>query len=139
MAIVAMFLIHVRNGVQVVASPAMTATSAATTKAPAAIHATGDGAMSSSGTGVCPKQVSVAAKMVPNLILAEDPYELATGADALIVVTEWNEFKNLDLERIRTLLKQPILLDGRNIYNPEDMVSLGYTYLGIGRSFEAHD
>lgn len=66
----------------------------------------------------------------------EDPYQVAQGADALILVTEWNEFKQLDMERIRDLMRQPILIDGRNIYDPEKMKALGFIYRGIGRGFD---
>ncbi|MCS7287282.1 MAG: UDP-glucose/GDP-mannose dehydrogenase family protein [Anaerolineae bacterium] len=66
----------------------------------------------------------------------EDPYQVAQGADALILVTEWNEFKQLDMERIRNLMRQPILIDGRNIYDPEKMKALGFIYRGIGRGFD---
>jgi UDPglucose 6-dehydrogenase len=85
-----------------------------------------------------PISMEVARSLLPAVELVEDPYKMAEGCDALMVITEWNEFKNLDLERIRGLLKQPVLLDGRNIYNPEYMKNLGYTYLGIGRGNEAN-
>jgi UDPglucose 6-dehydrogenase len=62
-----------------------------------------------------------------------DPYRLAEGCGALIIVTEWNEFEQLDLERIRDLMRQPIVLDGRNIYDPDLMGRLGYRYRGFGR------
>jgi UDPglucose 6-dehydrogenase len=86
-----------------------------------------------------PISMDNARELLPAVELLDDPYKMADGCDALMVVTEWNEFKNLDLERILTLLKQPVLLDGRNIYNPEYMLSLGYTYLGIGRGSEMND
>ncbi len=66
----------------------------------------------------------------------ENPYQVAEGADAIILVTEWNEFKQLDMERIRNLMRQPILIDGRNIYDPEKMKALGFIYRGIGRGFD---
>jgi UDPglucose 6-dehydrogenase len=66
----------------------------------------------------------------------EDPYQVAEGADALILVTEWNEFKQLDMERIKNLMRKPILMDGRNIYDPEKMRALGFIYRGIGRGFD---
>mgnify|MGYP000753359356 FL=1 len=66
----------------------------------------------------------------------EDPYQVAEGADALILVTEWNEFKQLDMERIKNLMRKPILIDGRNIYDPEKMKALGFIYRGIGRGFD---
>ncbi|MBU2611580.1 MAG: UDP-glucose 6-dehydrogenase, partial [Chloroflexi bacterium] len=55
------------------------------------------------------------------------------GCDALVVVTEWNEFKQLDLERIKGLLNKPVIFDGRNIYDPVKMKALGFTYRGLGR------
>jgi UDPglucose 6-dehydrogenase len=72
-------------------------------------------------------------KVLPNLRLAEDPYELADGADALLVATEWNEFKQLDLERVRSLMKSPVIIDGRNLYEPEKMQAAGFTYRAVGR------
>ena len=60
-------------------------------------------------------------------------YEVATGADALLLVTAWNEFKQLDMERIRKLMRRPILVDGRNVYDPREMRALGFTYAGVGR------
>jgi UDPglucose 6-dehydrogenase len=60
---------------------------------------------------------------------------MVEGSDALVVITEWNEFKQLDLERIHTLMKTPILFDGRNVYDPEEVRSLGFSYQGVGRGF----
>jgi UDPglucose 6-dehydrogenase len=65
----------------------------------------------------------------------DDPYEVADGADALLLVSEWNEFKQLDMERVKALMRQPILLDGRNIYDPKRMRGLGFTYRGMGRGY----
>jgi UDPglucose 6-dehydrogenase len=107
--------------------------------APATDIAQGLLAGGASVRGYDPISMEVARSMMPAVELMDDPYTMATGCDALMVVTEWNEFKNLDMERIRTLLKQPVLLDGRNIYNPEYMLSLGFTYLGIGRGNGAND
>lgn len=63
-----------------------------------------------------------------------DAYEVAKDADALLLITAWNEFKQLDMERLRDLMKQPILLDGRNVYDPREMRAMGFTYAGVGRS-----
>ena len=63
----------------------------------------------------------------------KDPYELAKDSDALVVVTEWNEFKQLDLDKVKDLLKTPVIYDGRNIYDPVRMKELGFTYQAIGR------
>jgi UDPglucose 6-dehydrogenase len=68
--------------------------------------------------------------------MMKSAYNVADGADALILVTEWNEFKNLDLERIKTLMRQPILVDGRNIYDPNRVRNLGFKYMGIGRGYD---
>ena len=66
-----------------------------------------------------------------------DAYEAADGADALVIVTEWNEFKQLDLERVRTLLAQPIIIDGRNVFDPARMEEIGFIYKSVGRASTA--
>jgi UDPglucose 6-dehydrogenase len=76
-----------------------------------------------------------AGQIMPEIQMASDPYSLAEGTDALVVCTEWNEFKNLDLARIQKLMGQPNVVDGRNIYQPEDMAKLGFHYLGMGRGY----
>ena len=60
---------------------------------------------------------------------------MADGVDALILVTEWNEFKQLDMNRVKTSMRQPVLIDGRNIYDPKRMSELGFTYRGVGRGY----
>jgi UDPglucose 6-dehydrogenase len=67
----------------------------------------------------------------------ESPYEVAENADALLLVSEWNEFKQLDMERVRELMRKPVLLDGRNIYDPKRVRGLGFTYRGMGRGYNA--
>jgi len=62
-----------------------------------------------------------------------DAYQAAKDSDCLLIVTEWNEFKKLDLKKIKKLMKQPIIVDGRNIYDPKEMKKLGFKYVGIGR------
>ena len=62
-----------------------------------------------------------------------DAYEVAKNSDCLLVVTEWNEFKELDFKKIKKLMRQPIIVDGRNIYDPKEMKKLGFKYVGIGR------
>ena len=61
------------------------------------------------------------------------PYEAAEGADALCVVTPWNEFKQADLARVSESMRTPLILDGRNMYDPNDIRALGITYVGVGR------
>jgi UDPglucose 6-dehydrogenase len=75
-----------------------------------------------------------ARKMLPAAVTYSDsPYEAATGADALVLVTEWNEFKFLNLERVRGLMRRPVVFDGRNIWEPERMRRLGFEYYSVGR------
>jgi UDPglucose 6-dehydrogenase len=74
-----------------------------------------------------------AKQVLNNVTFFDNPYETARDCDALVVATEWNEFRNLDMKLIRTLLKTPVIIDGRNIYNPEELEALGITCLGIGR------
>jgi UDPglucose 6-dehydrogenase len=65
---------------------------------------------------------------------AESPYDAARGADALLILTEWEEFANLDLPRLNQELKYPIVIDGRNLYDPELMAAHGFTYYSVGRA-----
>ncbi len=85
--------------------------------------------------GYDPVAMEVAGPMIPAVEMCGNPYELATGCDALVVVTDWNEFKQLDLRRIRDLMAQPVVLDGRNIYDPAKMKSYAIQYRGMGRGF----
>jgi UDPglucose 6-dehydrogenase len=64
----------------------------------------------------------------------DDPYQVADSSEALIILSEWNEFKEMDLERIKRLLHHPIIIDGRNIYDPARMKELGFVYHCVGRS-----
>jgi len=70
---------------------------------------------------------------LPDIEYTRDSYGLADGADALVVVTEWNEFRQLDLGRVKESMRRPVIVDGRNIYDPAVMRGLGFTYRGIGR------
>ena len=67
------------------------------------------------------------------VVFADSPYDAANGADALLILTEWEEFGNLELARIHRQLKYPIVIDGRNLYDPESMAALGFTYYSVGR------
>ncbi|HRZ66894.1 MAG TPA: UDP-glucose/GDP-mannose dehydrogenase family protein, partial [Candidatus Omnitrophota bacterium] len=64
----------------------------------------------------------------------EGPYEAVKGADCTVIVTEWNEFKELDLKKAKKLMRQPVIVDGRNIYDPKKMKELGFRYSCIGRT-----
>jgi UDPglucose 6-dehydrogenase len=81
-----------------------------------------------------PAAIEKASLILPDVDYRPDPYAVAKGADALVVVTEWNEFRNLDLARIMQSMRQPVLIDGRNIYDPAGMRELGFVYRGIGRN-----
>ena len=74
-----------------------------------------------------------AAEILPEVNYADDEYAAVTNADALVFVTEWNQFRALDMRRIRDLMRSPRIADLRNIYEPEDMRELGFEYVGVGR------
>jgi len=80
-----------------------------------------------------PVAMEVARPILPAVDFYDEPYKMAKDCDALIVVTEWNEFKQLDLEKVKSLLKSPVIYDGRNIYDPTLMKEMGFTYRAIGR------
>ena len=63
-----------------------------------------------------------------------DPYAVAKDADALLVVTEWEEFRHLDLDRLKSVMRRPVIVDGRNIFDPKTMRDRGFVYRGVGRS-----
>ncbi len=86
-----------------------------------------------------PQAMKEAAHLLPKVKLCRDAYEAARGADCLVVLTEWNEIKELDFDRLKKLLRQPLIIDGRNVYDPERLKALGFRYVGVGRSqSEAH-
>jgi UDPglucose 6-dehydrogenase len=84
--------------------------------------------------GYDPVARKTAAPLMPAVEIYDDVYKMTEGCDALIVITPWNEFKQLDLEKVRDLLKSPIIYDGRNIYDPRVMKEMGFTYRAIGRA-----
>jgi UDPglucose 6-dehydrogenase len=85
--------------------------------------------------GYDPVAMEVARPILPAVEMFKDPYEMAKGCDGVILVTEWNEFKQLDLDRLKSVLKKPVIFDGRNIYDPASMQEKGFTYRAIGRGF----
>jgi UDPglucose 6-dehydrogenase len=80
-----------------------------------------------------PKAMEKARGEIASARLCRDPYEAASGADAVVVATEWKEFESLDLTRVKTLMRRPLILDGRNLFDREKVTSMGFEYLGIGR------
>ena len=77
-------------------------------------------------------------KLGDTITFAETNYEALEGADALVVVTDWNEYRHPDFERVKAALSQPIIVDGRNLYDPEKMRELGFGYYSIGRTSVEH-
>jgi len=84
-----------------------------------------------------PVAMAVAKPLLPAVEMFKDPYEMAKGCDGVMIVTEWNEFKQLDLDQLKDVLKSPVVFDGRNIYDPHIMHEKGFTYQSIGRSAQA--
>jgi UDPglucose 6-dehydrogenase len=80
-----------------------------------------------------PVAMEVARRLFEDVVFCSDAYEAADGTDAVLLLTEWNEFKQLDMERVRARMRQPVLLDGRNVYEPEELRAAGFTYAGVGR------
>ena len=80
-----------------------------------------------------PQGMSEARTMLSDLTWCVDAYDAADGADALTILTEWNEFRALDLARLQTLLVRPVMVDLRNVYDPQDLAAAGFYYTSIGR------
>ncbi|KAB2915772.1 MAG: UDP-glucose/GDP-mannose dehydrogenase family protein [Hyphomicrobiaceae bacterium] len=81
-----------------------------------------------------PEGMKHAQAVLQGVEYADDPYACIKGADALVIMTEWDVFRKLDLVRAKSLLRQPIAIDLRNIYQPDEMQRLGFTYVSVGRS-----
>lgn len=71
--------------------------------------------------------------LLKNVDYCSNPYDAVSGCDAMVIVTEWNEFKELDMEKVKSLLNRPLIIDGRNIYDPAQMKKMGFEYVSIGR------
>ena len=80
-----------------------------------------------------PKAMEVARKIFKKIEYGKDPYDVAKGSDALLIITEWNQFRNLDLKRLQKMMKSPVFLDFRNIYEPAKMREMGFKYFAVGR------
>lgn len=80
-----------------------------------------------------PVAMNEARHSLPDIEYAADEYSAIDGADALVIITEWNQFRALDMEKVKSLLKSPKVADLRNIYEPEDMREMGFEYVGVGR------
>jgi UDPglucose 6-dehydrogenase len=80
-----------------------------------------------------PVGMEAAKRELPDIAYCDDAYACADGADALVIVTEWVQFRALDLNRLKLLMKQPVVVDLRNVYRPEEMAAAGFVYEGVGR------
>ena len=80
-----------------------------------------------------PQAMENASHVLKNVKLCDNPYQVAEDADALVLATEWNEFKQLDFTKLKSTMKQAVILDGRNLWDAETLKNLGFTYMGIGR------
>ncbi|RZJ45517.1 MAG: UDP-glucose/GDP-mannose dehydrogenase family protein [Brevundimonas sp.] len=81
-----------------------------------------------------PEGMHEAAKLLDGVVFKDGPYEAVTGADVVVILTEWDQFRALDLDRVKLLLKQPVMVDLRNVYRPDDMRARGFRYTSIGRA-----
>ena len=81
-----------------------------------------------------PAGMEQASQLLPDVTFRDGPYACAEGADALVIVTEWEQFRALDLERLKSVMAAPILIDLRNIYPVDEMLGSGFMYESIGRS-----
>jgi UDPglucose 6-dehydrogenase len=80
-----------------------------------------------------PEAMAACKPLFPTLVYCDNAYETAEGADALVIITEWNQFRKLELDRLHQLLRQPLVVDLRNLYDPEKMAAAGFHYVSIGR------
>ncbi|MBI2261884.1 MAG: UDP-glucose/GDP-mannose dehydrogenase family protein [Caulobacterales bacterium] len=81
-----------------------------------------------------PEGMAEAAHLLPDVVFKDGPYEAVEGADVVVILTEWDQFRALDLNRVKRLLRQPVMVDLRNVYRPEDMRARGFRYASIGRA-----
>src|SRR5690606_32535415 len=86
-----------------------------------------------------PEGMEAAAKLLPHVRFGAGPYEIAAGADAVVIVTEWNAFRSLDLARLHATMRTPVLVDLRNIYRRHDVEAHGFVYDCIGRPAGARE
>ena len=81
-----------------------------------------------------PEGMKEAAQLLPGVVFKDGPYDAVEGADVVVILTEWDQFRALDLNRVKLLLRQPVMVDLRNVYRPEDMRARGFRYASIGRA-----
>ena len=81
-----------------------------------------------------PAAMHEAKPLLPGVTWCDDAYDVAQGADVLVLITEWNEFRALDLSRVASAMTSPVLVDLRNVYRPADVRAAGFQYSSIGRA-----
>jgi UDPglucose 6-dehydrogenase len=81
-----------------------------------------------------PEGMHEAAKLLDGVQFRDGPYEAVTGADVVVILTQWDQFRALDIDRIKGLMRQPVMVDLRNVYRPEEMRARGFRYASIGRA-----
>jgi len=80
-----------------------------------------------------PKAMNTAATALKDVAYKKDAYEVSQDADLIIILTEWNEFRELNFPKIKNIMKSPNIIDGRNLYDPQTMKAKGFNYMGVGR------
>jgi len=86
-----------------------------------------------------PVSLEEATKLLPQLTSCQNAYETARDADALVLMTEWNEFRNLDFAKLKSMMRQPLLVDLRNVYESNRVTSFGFRHVSVGRPSKAPD
>jgi UDPglucose 6-dehydrogenase len=81
-----------------------------------------------------PEAMEKAKSVLPEITYCSNPYQAAEGADAIVIVTEWDEFRRLDWDRLLSSVEQPLVIDGRNVFHPEEISRNGFRYVSIGRA-----
>ena len=81
-----------------------------------------------------PEGMQEASKLLDGVVFKDGPYEAVEGADVVVILTEWDQFRALDLDRVKLLVRQPVMVDLRNVYRPEDLRARGFRYSSIGRA-----
>lgn len=80
-----------------------------------------------------PQGMPEARRLMPLIDIASDPYACIEGADAMVILTEWDQFRALDLDRVKAALRKPVVIDLRSVYKPTDMMEKGFSYVSVGR------
>lgn len=80
-----------------------------------------------------PEAMGKAKSVLPDITYCSDPYQAAEGADAILIVTEWDEFRQVDWNRLRSIVERPLIVDGRNMFDAPEVTRHGFSYVSVGR------